>query len=46
MYGRCRKVPRLSGQEFLLVHGLASNARLYDGVAARLAGAFHAAAER
>jgi pimeloyl-ACP methyl ester carboxylesterase len=30
---------------FLLVHGLASNARLYDGVAARLAGAFHAAAE-
>lgn len=29
---------------FLLVHGLASNARLYDGVAARLAAAGHGAA--
>ena len=29
---------------YLLVHGLASNARLWDGVARRLAGAGHAVA--
>jgi pimeloyl-ACP methyl ester carboxylesterase len=32
-----------AGRPFLLVHGLASNARLWDGVAARLALAGHAA---
>lgn len=31
------------GRTFLLVHGLASNARLWDGVAARLAAAGHTA---
>jgi len=29
---------------FVLVHGLASNARLWDGVARRLAGAGHSSA--
>ena len=32
-----------SGAPFLLVHGLASNARLWDGVARRLASAGHSA---
>ena len=30
-----------TGRPFVLVHGLASNARLWDGVAARLADAGH-----
>jgi pimeloyl-ACP methyl ester carboxylesterase len=37
-----RAVPERPG--FVLIHGLASNARLYDGVAARLVDAHHATA--
>ncbi len=33
--------PAAAGTPFLLVHGLASNARLWDGVAARIAAAGH-----